>query len=307
MQSAEAGSRELGIAYLTGGLSWQADYVAALNAAEDRLDLSALITLQNHSGIDFEGAALRLVAGQVNQVHDQLVKASGQMMEMAAADARMAAAAPVMQQPVGDQHLYGIERPVNLANRQSKQVGLLDVEGVPVTKEYRFEELINAFGGAEEMGPVKARIQLEIENDEESGLGRPLPQGVLRVYRAGPADMPGGSAPVFLGEDRVAHSASGETLRLNIGRAFDVTGKSRRTVFERISNKTYEIGQEVTVENAKEEAVSVKVVGQMPPGWRMIEESLSHEAETANRLAWTLQVPAGGEAKFTYKVRVTRR
>lgn len=306
LQSAEAGARDLGVAYLTRGLSWQADYVAALNEAEDRLDLSALITLRNDSGIDFDTATLRLVAGVINQVSAPPMMAKAARMEMAMADAPMAAGAPVAQQPLGDQHLYALERPLSLANRQSKQVGLLAVSDVPVTKEYRFEELINGFGGAEEIGPVKARVQLEFENEEESGLGRPLPAGVVRVYQAGPADLPGGAAPVFLGEDRIAHSASGETLRLTTGRAFDVTGTAKRIIFDRISNKTYETGQIVTVENAKESAISVKLVGQMPPGWRMVEESLPHEVETANRPVWTLEVPAGGEAKFSYRVRVTR-
>ncbi len=306
LQSAEAGARELGIAYLTGGLTWQADYVARLNEAEDRLDLSALITLRNDSGVDFDEATLRLVAGQINQVGGPKVMARAATMEMAMADAPMAAAAPVAQQPLGDQHLYGLERPLSLADRQSKQVGLLAVAEVPVTKQYRFEALINGFGGAEEIGPVKAQVRLEFENDEASGLGRPLPAGVVRVYQAGPADMPGGTAPVFLGEDRIGHSAAGETLRLTTGRAFDVTGKSRRTAFDRISNKTYETGQEVTVENAKASAIEVKLVGQMPPGWRVVEESQAHEVESANRPVWTLAVPAGGEATLRYKVRVTR-
>ena len=306
LQSGEAGARDLGIAYLTGGLSWQADYVAALNEAEDRLDLSALITLRNESGVDFDDASLRLVAGLINQVSAPPIMAKAQRMEMAMADAPMGAAAPVAQQPLGDQHLYALERSLSLPNRQSKQVGLLAVTGVPVTKEYRFEELINAFGGAEEIGPVKARVQLELENEEESGLGRPLPAGVVRVYQAGPAELPGAGAPVFLGEDRIGHSAAGETLRLTTGRAFDVTGSAKRIVFDRISNKTYETGQIITVENAKETAIAVKLVGQMPPGWRIVEESLPHEKETANRPVWTLEVPAGGEAKFSYRVRVTR-
>lgn len=308
LEAAAAGPREIGIAYLTGGFSWQADYVAALNAAEDRLDLSALITVSNNSGTDFENAALRLVAGQINQVGGMPKMARSEMLQAAAMDAPMAAASPApVAQPIGDQHLYSLQRRISLANRQTKQVGLLDASAVAVEKEYRFENLIAAYGGAEEIGPVKARVVLTFDNEEDSGLGRALPAGVVRVYQAGPGEGPAEAAPVFLGEDRIAHSAEGEEIRLDTGSAFDVTGRSRHTAFERISNKTYETAQEVTVENAKDEAIEVIVVGQMPPGWRMLEESLPHVAETANRLAWTLQVPAGGEAKLSYRVRVTRR
>ena len=93
---------------------------------------------------------------------------------------------------------------------------------------------------------------------------------------------------------------------LFIARAFDVTGRSRITAYERLSNKSYRTAQEITLANAKDEAVRVKVVGHLPPGWRMLEESHPHEAETANRIAWTLSVPAGGEAELTYRVQVTR-
>ena len=33
---------------------------------------------------------------------------------------------------------------------------------------------------------------------------------------------------------------------------------------------------------------------------------VAHERETANRIAWRLTVPAGGEARFHYRLRVTR-
>src|SRR5690606_20036882 len=63
----QAGPNDLRIDYLTGGLSWQADYVARLNRGGDYLDLQALVTLTNTTDSSFEGAALRLVAGEVNQ------------------------------------------------------------------------------------------------------------------------------------------------------------------------------------------------------------------------------------------------
>ncbi len=38
----------------------------------------------------------------------------------------------------------------------------------------------------------------------------------------------------------------------------------------------------------------------------MLSESHSHVPETANRLRWNLQVPPGGRANLSYRVRVTR-
>ncbi len=299
LASERAGARDLDIQYLTGGLTWQADYRAEVNAAEDRLDLSGLVTLTNTSGLAYPDARLRLVAGEVNQAGVRpLARGDVAMMAEAKAPAPGLAA-----QPAGDQHLYEVPRPVALADRETKQVVLLESRGVPLVKEYRFEELVAAQGGAEEIGPVSAAVVLGFDNDAEAGgPGVPLPGGIVRVYR------PAGAAgdPVFVGEDAIGHTPEGEEVELSIARAFDVTGRARITAYERLSNTSYRIAQEIVVANAKDEAVQVKVVGHLPAGWRMLEESQAHEAETANRIAWTLDVPAGGEARLGYRMQVTR-
>ena len=90
-----------------------------------------------------------------------------------------------------------------------------------------------------------------------------------------------------------------------MGQAFDVTGRAKRTAYERISNKSYETGQEIILNNAKAEPVEVIVVGQMPPGWRLLAESQPHDKETANRITWTVEIPAEGVAVLNYRVRVS--
>jgi len=306
LASEEAGARDLTIQYLTGGLTWRADYRAEIDAAETRLDLTGLVTLTNASGLAYPDARVRLVAGEVNQTGPSPLQRGAVMAEAMAPAPGMAA------QAAGDQHLYLVPRPVSLADRETKQVLLLESRGIPVEKEYRFEELVHAQGGPEEVGPVSAAVVFRFDNDaDKGGPGRPLPGGVVRVYQPAGAQADGdggddGGASVFTGEDRIGHTPEGEEVRLAIARAFDVTGRSRITAYERLSNKSYRTAQEIVVANAKDEAVRVKVVGHMPPGWRMLEESRPHEAETANRIAWSLEVPAGGEATLTYRVQVTR-
>ncbi len=299
LASEQAGTRDLAIEYMTGGLTWQADYRAEVNAAEDSLDLTGLVTLTNASGAAYPDARVRLVAGEVNQAGVSPMQRSAVAM-MAEA---MAPAPGMAAQAAGDQHLYEVPRPVSLADRETRQVLLLESRSVPVAKEYRFEELVHAQGGPEEVGPVSAAVVFRFENDSDAGgPGLPLPGGIVRVYQPGGSD----GAPVFVGEDRIGHTPEGEEVRLAIARAFDITGRSRITAYERLSNKSYRTAQVITLANAKDEAVRVKVVGHLPPGWRMLEESQPHEAETANRIAWTLSVPAGGEAELTYRLQVTR-
>src|SRR5690554_4886960 len=79
------------LSYLSGGLTWHADYVAELNAKEDRLDLNAWVTLTNTSGTSYRDARVQLVAGDVNRVRQFLAK------DAMAATAR-AAPAPEMRE-----------------------------------------------------------------------------------------------------------------------------------------------------------------------------------------------------------------
>ena len=67
-----AAQQEVELSYLTGGLAWKADYVAELSAADDKLDLSGWVTLTNTSGATYNNARLQLVAGDVNQVRDEM-------------------------------------------------------------------------------------------------------------------------------------------------------------------------------------------------------------------------------------------
>ena len=68
--------------YLTGGITWKADYVMVLNAADTLSDLTGWVTIDNKSGATYGNAALKLVAGDVNRAPD--ARRDQRMMELAA-------------------------------------------------------------------------------------------------------------------------------------------------------------------------------------------------------------------------------
>jgi len=296
-----SGEVPLGLRYLTGGLSWKADYVAELSPTEDSLSLIALVTLGNQSSADFEDAEIRLVAGSVNRAGPQFpMEKRGARLAMEAMAAPQADAAAVA---AAERYLYTLESPVSLRDRETRQVPLFSAQDVKVQKRYRFNVAgVQQFQNGE-AAPMQATLLLDLENEEEAGLGRPLPAGIVRVYQAA-AD---GGGEIFAGEDHLSHTAEGETFELTLGRAFDVTGDWRTTDFQRISRAdgTFEAAQEVLVRNAKKEAVEVEILASLPFGWRMLSESHPHEKRGAGQVRWRLQVPADGETKLTYRIRVT--
>jgi len=71
VDNAGAPKRDAQLSYLTGGMSWHAEYVAVLDADDKNLSWAGWVSLENSSGTTFPDAKLKLVAGDVNRVQDQ--------------------------------------------------------------------------------------------------------------------------------------------------------------------------------------------------------------------------------------------
>jgi len=295
------GKRTLELNYLTSGLNWEADYAVEVNLSKGTLDLEGRVTLTNRSGTDVQNASLGLVAGQVNRVSPG---GGSERPEFAMrASAPMADAAPLPQrESLGDYHLYTIQQPLNLLDQQTKQLALLSASDVPVTREYISEASVQVYGRYRgEPRPTHPEIRLRFENDKQSGAGQPLPAGIARLYTR---DDQGQLR--LLGEDRIPHTAVGGQVKVSPGQAFDISVTRRQTDFKRLGlpDDVFESAWKTEIRNAKDEAVTVKVVETIPGDWEILSESAPHTKETAERLIWSVPVPANGAAELTYRVRV---
>lgn len=56
------------VAYRTTGFSWKADYSLTLNEEETNADVGGWVTIDNNSGKKYVNAKLKLIAGDVNTV-----------------------------------------------------------------------------------------------------------------------------------------------------------------------------------------------------------------------------------------------
>ncbi len=295
ISSDTAGKLPVELDYLTGGLSWAADYVAELAPDEHSIELKGWVTLTNTSGTSYRNAKLQLVAGDVNRVRQQMVAGAGTAMPMS-----QAAPAPMAEQALFEYHLYTLGRPTTIAENQTKQVELLTGHGIPVTKEYHFYNL--APGWNYQMGEaprVNASVRLKFVNTEKNNLGIPLPGGTVRVYKADNAGQ-----AIFVGEDSIQHTPKNEYVDLTLGQAFDVTARGKQTDFEILGNEIYESAYEIEFKNAKSEDVTVILAQTVPGDWKMLEESAAHEKPDASTAQWHVTIPANGSTKLTYRVRV---
>ncbi|PHS68892.1 MAG: DUF4139 domain-containing protein [Methylophaga sp.] len=292
---------ELG--YLTGGLSWKADYVAELNSDDSQLDLTGWITLTNQSGTSYNHAKLQLVAGDVNQVRPQFQARSVTKiarMEMVEMDSAVA------EESLFEYHLYSLQRPTNLADKQTKQVALLSATSVPVTKQFLLQG--NNYYYRSSYGQLGQKIKIgvfvEFNNSEQAKLGMPIPKGIVRVYKN---DSKGNAQ--FVGEDGIDHTPKNEDIRLKLGDAFDITANKKQTNFKKVAhykphNVAYESSYQIELKNAKSEPVTVTVREPVPGEWKMIKESHPHQQVASGTAEWQITIPAESSETLRYRVLV---
>ena len=294
-----AASHRVEASYLAGKLAWNADYVLTVSRDDKAADLNGWVTLTNGSGTAFRNAKLQLVAGDLNRVRQQLGKMAMEMSARAAAPP----AANMAEESFSDYHLYTMGRKTTINNNQTKQVSLLEGTDVPVAKRYVVEGQNHYYRNQQHPGsPIKDLVQVyyQFKNEQKSGLGIPMPAGVLRVYQQ---DSKGGTQ--FVGEDRIVHTPKDETLNVKIGNAFDVVCERNQVDFQRIASNVYEFEYAVTLRNHKATAVEVEVNEPLGGSWRMIRSSHEWTKSAAWAAQFKVPVVADGTAELKYRVRVT--
>lgn len=292
----------LELSYLTGGLGWKADYVAALNPKEDKIDLSGWVTLTNTSGTSYQNAKLQLVAGDVNRVPER--KPREMMMLKSTED--IGSAPSMTEESLLEYHLYTLEHNTTIAENQTKQVALLSASNIPARKTLLLQGADYYYGANHgKIGQkLKVAVFVEFDNKEAAKLGIPLPKGIVRVYKN---DSQGNSQ--FVGEDQIDHTPNNETVKLKLGHAFDITADKKQVDFKTLprpakGNSLFESAYEIVLKNAKKEAVTVTVQEPIPGDWKIIKENHTSQKSSSNTASWKITVPAEGKTTLNYRVQV---
>jgi hypothetical protein len=298
VQNDGASKHRVEASYLASRLAWNADYVLTVGRDDRLADLNGWVTMTNNSGTAFRNARLQLVAGDLNRVRQQL----NRLADMAAPQAARAEE-KMAQESFSDYHLYTLGRKTSINNAQTKQLSMFEGTDVPVIKRYVVEGQDYYYRNQMHPGsPLKDSVHVyyQFKNDEKSGLGMPMPAGVLRVYQQ---DSKGGVQ--FVGEDRVMHTPKDETLNVKIGSAFDVICERNQIDFEKIASNVYEIEYEITLRNHKPTAVNVQVNEPVGGTWRMMTSSHKWTKSSAWSAQFDVPVAADGTTVLKYRVRVT--
>ena len=315
LHSDSAGKIPAELSYVTGGMTWVADYNAVAPETGDQLDITGWVTMDNQSGKTFDEAQIKLMAGEVNKV--QPGGNNFDRLKAYSVNGPVGAALPeVREQAFDEYHLYTLPRPVTLHDRETKQVEFIRAanvkadriyvyDGAKFPQQYQYwgyEQIRNNREYGTEMN-TEIWVMQEIKNSKANHLGLPLPKGRVRFYRR---DSDG--ALEFIGENEIKHTPSDETLRIFTGNAFDIVGERRQTNY-RIDSDRHMIDEtfEIKLRNHKKEAADIRAVEHLYRcvNWEITQKSDEFVKTDSRTAEFRVRVPASGEKTVTYTAHYT--
>ncbi|GAB4257459.1 MAG: hypothetical protein Kow0092_04380 [Deferrisomatales bacterium] len=251
LHAPQSAEERVRISYLLGGIDRLVAYKAVANREETAVALEGVLVLRNFSGEDFAAARVHLGRGEA------------------------------------------LSRPV--AHEETRRARLFAAPEVPVRKTFTWDAALHPWEPKRERAAVGIPVHYVLRNDPDSGLGAaPLWAGKVRVFQDGP-----GGGTLFLGEDRIGPVPVGEETRIRVGDSREVMVTQQKTRAETIHPRPsrehvllYDTDEELvaTVENFKDEPVTVDLVEHIPGQWELVAADAPHELRDASTLVLHVEV-----------------
>jgi hypothetical protein len=316
IRSDRPGAFDAELSYITGGMRWEADYNLVAPEKGDGLEMIGWVTFDNQSGRSFRNASVKLMAGEVNKIQPEPV-VYARLSAVGAGVGGGVGGPSVTEKAFDEYHLYSLQNPVTLRDRETKQVEFLRAQIAKSQRIYVYDGLKidpNQYQGWTEetirqnadfgtnVNP-KVWVMQEFKNSQANGLGMPLPKGRVRFYRR---DADGRME--FTGENTISHTPKDETVRVYSGSAFDLVGERTRTdYYVDHARRTLDESFEIKVRNHKEEAAEVRVVEHLYRGhnWTIAQSSFPFDKKDSRTAEFRINVPANSEQTLKYSVHYT--
>ncbi|HEY6768262.1 MAG TPA: DUF4139 domain-containing protein [Candidatus Sulfotelmatobacter sp.] len=315
LSSDKAGKFPAELSYITGGMTWQADYNIVAPEKGDLVDIVGWVTMDNQTGKTFENARIKLMAGDVNKIQGAVM--AGPSSKAYAMTDAISVGPPVTEKAFDEYHLYTLQRTTTLRDRETKQVEFIRAAAVTTKQVYIYDGLrldLNRYNGwgwenirgdhsyGTESNP-KIWVMREFRNSEANHLGMPLPKGRVRFYRRNDDGQ-----VEFTGENVIDHTPKDETIRIYTGNAFDMTGERTRTNYVVEMNKnTASESFSIKVRNHKKEAIDVRVVEHLyrALNWEVVSNSADYKKTDSHTVEFPITIGPDEEKTITYTAHYT--
>ena len=269
LQAAETGKYEVSIIYRVANMSWESRYKLYIG---DDAELYGYIVLRNPTAQEFKDTKVLLVAGDV-QLYQNVPQP-----RVLYAMAEKGADQVEVGQPEKVEAFYLYKLGIADINPASTMMYPYISFEVPFEREYLYESWPYS-----REGPVYESISFKTE--------KVLPAGVVEIFRK----TDDGS--LLIGERAIEHTPEGDTLRIGIGRDYDLKGST--VVLEERHDDHYAYYKvKVTVENFGKEAKTV-VVRHYKWG-KVLSSSIEPIDETQNYVEFKVTVNPGEKKEIVF-------
>lgn len=139
LATGKPGPLQAEFSYVTGGLTWEADYNIVAPEKGNDVDIVGWVTMDNQSGKDFQNARIKLMAGDVNKIQPEQMDRLQMMASTGLGGGLMSP--PVTERTFDEYHLYTLARFTTLHDRETKQVEFIRAANVSTTQVYVYDGL----------------------------------------------------------------------------------------------------------------------------------------------------------------------
>lgn len=250
--------------YLTKGFSWEAAYTIIVDSAGRHLDLNNWITVRNKSGVDIKNGHFRIA-------HTQQT----------------------------NERFYEIEHPISVADQTTKNISWFAARNLTPANSLRVYPKNNIIVN-EEGVVMKPPVEtwLSVQNEASKGLGVPLPEGTIKVFKRNPD-----SSLFYIGENKTSPILLGKSLSLRLGTTKEITAEMRQTDYRKLGTSVVESGYRLDLKNTTETPKQVMVFQNVSGEWVILRETHSHDEEE-KRLKWTIALAPQEEVSLRYRIRM---
>lgn len=278
------------VAYLTQGMTWQADYVLTLGRGpSDAASLVGWITLANNTSLGYSDAHLAVVAGKVNRVSGLLEAEEDSGVDRRVYLKGAEKPARAERSSLADYHLYDLPGRTDLPARSSKQVTFLTTNRLHPRTHYVAEPWYwdDESSGGTVSSPVETELRFDVKESE--GLGVPMPQGSVRVFMPDSVGL-----DQFVAEQQVLATPRDETVKLRLGPAQNV--RLTRVLMDRSTTYQHKVDRiQYRLRNHERTAVTVEV---RERDGELVRSGVQATHPDAATTVFELRVPAGGDLRW---------
>ncbi|MFP4356395.1 MAG: DUF4139 domain-containing protein, partial [Phycisphaerae bacterium] len=308
------GDHDLEVSYLSWNIDWKADYVLKITGETetekdpagrpilyDTVDIVGYATVTNNSGVRFDNAQLKLMAGDTRILSRppwwgrfRTLRWAGESESPADyMDKDYDNKAGFTQKAFFEYHLYTLGRPTTLANQETKQIEMLTANDVRMQRRYVYHPYADPH----------VRVQSVLENSEENAMGQPLPKGTVRLYAPGPAGV-----DEFVKHDTIDHTPKDEKIDFFWGHAFDLVGQMTLKDETKLGPGHFRRTAQITLRNHKSHDVTITVILDVPRSTYQVDCKLPWYTPEVSRVEVPIVVQANSQnqLELTYTFNTTK-